>query len=373
MSEQIDVDDIFGRGAEGAAAAAEKTSGSNYRRTVYLPKIGKGKSIVLRYLTDYNDLLYAQVHQGAKTKPKPVDYPADRKWPESMKAVCRYDENLQRAGIYHDCYICDHKVASVFGRGDFAKPRVRVFALAVLREEIVGSQAMVNQGLIQPNQVSKIVGYRDKMRTVKVPRVDANGNEIQQDGKTVFDEVDEPEIVVIDQSMNTWFSFAAAAYQAYGSLCGRDFAVRQEEEGKDVKYPHMPLDRTPGLEPGTDLWNERYMQPLARMGESFHLARVLLRQSSDDYYARFFDPNQSPQDGYGSSRSNTSGQQPVQQAAAPSNDVSADRLAAMKARIQGITPQQQTEQPQQSQQRSEQPQHNPDGVQATPVGFDPIG
>lgn len=336
-----DIASMFRVGGDAAEEVTE--AGRNFRRTVYMPKIGVDNSVVIRYLTDWDELLYVKQHQGVKTKPKPAGLAADRKWPSAMGCVCRYDDQFKDAGFYSDCYVCDNKLESSFNRGGFAAAKPRVFALAVLREPVIGTAEMAAAGRIAENMVGKVAGYVDKKRTVSVPQLDANGNEVKDgEGKIIMDEIVEPEIVVINQSMTTWFSNAKALYKVLGSLCDRDIVVRQQGEGKDVQYPHIQLDKTPNLQPGTDTWRTRYLEPLAKMGESFSIPHIMVNQSSDDYIARFFDPNKEPEGGYGgkgsssSNDSNTGGAPQQQQAAAPSNDVDQDRLRNVKNRILGV-------------------------------------
>lgn len=327
--------DIFQRGGEAAQTAADSQGGGrNFRRTVYRPKIGPNSQIVIRYLLDWPEIYHISQHMGVKTKPKPGDWPEGRNYPATMGAICRYDKQFKEHGTYSDCYICDNKLQTSFGGGGFATPKVRIYSLAVLREEIFGTPEMVAQGMIKEGKVGKVVGFADKKRTVSIPRLDENGSEIKgNDGKLLLDEVEEPEIVVINEAMNTWFTNAKALYNVYGTICDRDIVVRQEGVQKDVNYPHIPMDVTPNLAPGTELWRERYLAPLEAMGTSFSIPHIMMGQSSDEYYGRFFDPSKAVSSAGGVQTQKSAPE--AQQQAAPSNDASADKLAAMRERLLG--------------------------------------
>lgn len=317
----------FGRGGDAAQQAEEAlaaTRGSNFRRTEYLPNIGKDKTVFIRYLTDSPDWYHTLQHNSVPTKSAPSDWPAQRKWPDSMSAVCRYDEAF--AGIYSDCYICDAKLVSQYGRE--CKASLRVWALAVLREEVLGTQAMVDQGMISAEQVGRRVGFKDATREV---------DETDADGKPTGKKTIEPRIVVVNKAMNNYFSGLNSMYGIYGTVCDRDYVLKQIGEKKDVEFQHIPLDPTPTHKPGTESW-AAYDEAIKAQG--LDLAAIMAEKASDDFFAKFFDPNkQAPQrekkDGEQSSGGQATQASQIQQSVAPSNDVDPDRLAAMRARIRG--------------------------------------
>lgn len=354
----------FARGGEQAVEAEEALSasrggGSSFRKTNYLPNIGKGKSIVLRYLLGSEDWYYVQSHPGAPTKGAPESWPKERKFPESMPAVCRYDDAFKAMkadpsrgimedlpAVYTDCYICDAKLQNKWGRD--CNPVVRVYTLAIIREEVIGTQEMVAKGQIKPEQVGHAVGYRDATREVEVPKKDDKGEVLKdKDGKTVTETIVEPAIIVVNQAVNNYFQGLQSLHGIYRSkgesLTDRDFIVQQNGEGKDVDYQHIPLDPIASLKPGQPAW-ERYEKAIAEQGDSVNIETILLDRSSDDFFATFFDPSKAApaRDGKSNSAngaaSTTTASAPVQQqAAAPTNDpASADALAEMRARVRGV-------------------------------------
>lgn len=328
----------------GEAAQVDSTpiggGGGSFRRTAYLPKIKPGERLALRYLDEQEDWLYADAHPSAPTKAKPDDWPKESNWPDSMPAVCRHDKAFQAdpkngiEALYNDCYICDSGLTNAWGRT--CKPVVRVWARAVLREEVVGTQAMADSGAIPANRVGKRVGYRDVKRTVNVPKRDDKGESIKDaDGKTVLEEREEIAIVVVNQAVSNYFAGLIAMASQYETIRDRDFVVTRTGEGKDTEYTHIPMDPVPGLAPGEDSW-KRYEDAIKDQGDSVDLDAIMTDRSSDDYYARFFDPSKTPTPRGGSKEGAQSGasEAPVaQQEAASSNEPDADKLAQMRARM----------------------------------------
>ena len=348
----VDMSSRFSRG--GAAAVSEdealsvaRGGSASYRKTNYLPKIGKDKHIFVRYLLDSHEWYYTMTHSFVPTKGAPNDWPKDRKFPASMPSVCRYDKMFKAdperglSAVYEDCYICDAKVKNQWDNE--CKPSVRVWTLAVIREEVIGTDDMVAQGIITADQVGRRVGFRDATREVEVPVRDDKGEVVKKDGKTVMETITEPAIIVVNQAVNNFFEGLQAIYGMFGTVCDRDFILRQNDEGKDVDFQHMNLDETPNHKPGTESW-KRYEEAIKAQGDSVNIEKIIMERSSDEYYATFFDPTkEAPKrdtsgDG-GSSSNGTSaptGAPAAQQNSAPSNEpASADALAAMRARVRG--------------------------------------
>lgn len=345
----------FAKGGEAAIDADEAAraamGGGSFRKTHYLPKIGKGNSIVLRYLLDSPDWIFVQSHPGAVTKPKPSEWAKDKAFPETMPAVCRYDKAFKAdpeqgiEAVYNDCYICDAQVVN--GWGKVAKPVVRVYTLAILREEVTGTQEMADKGQIKPEQVGRAVGYRDASREVEVPKKDDKGETIKDaEGKTVMETITEPAIIVVNQAVSNYFGGLQSLHGIYSaqgeSILDRDFIVKQNYEGKDVDYQHIPLNVIDSLKPGQPAW-ERYTKAIEDQGESVDLETLLMDRSSDEFYATFFDPTKEmPKrenkngEAAASSSSTNAGPSTAQQNAAPTSEpASADALAAMRARVRG--------------------------------------
>lgn len=345
----------FGRGGEAAVEAEEEIAasrggGASFRKTHYLPKIGKGKHIVLRYLLDSSEWWYVMSHPSAPTKGKPSDWPDGRSFPENMPAVCRYDKAFKAdpekglEAVYHDCYICDAKLVNGWGRE--CKPVIRVYTLAVVREEVVATQEMVDDPAmpqITAEHLGKSIGYRDATREVEVPKRDDKGEVIKdKDGKTVMETIVEPQIIVVNQAVNNYFNGLQSMFGIYKTVTDRDYVVKQNNEGKDVEYVHIPLEKIESLVPGAPAW-ERYPKAIEAQGDSVDIEHILMDRSSDDYYATFFDPSKeapkrggNKDDKGGSAPTSQGNSAPAaQQNAAPSNEPDPDALAAMRARMRG--------------------------------------
>ncbi len=349
----------FSRGGENAEAADEalraaRGGSGGFRKTNYLPKIGKGKSIFLRYLTESPQWVYVDSHAFAPTKGAPDWWPKDKNFPEAMPAVCRYDKAFQEVkdettgeilypAIYTDCYIDDAKLKNRWDR--LCAPAVRVYALAILREEVIGTKEMVAAGQIPAEMEGKRVGLKDSTREVEVPKRDDKGEFVKdKDDKLVVETITEPAIIVVNQAVGNYFAGLQSLYGMYGSNCDRDYAVKQQDEGKDVEFQHIPLDPIPSLKPGEPAW-ERYEKAIAEQGESVDIEAILMDRSSDDFFGLFFDPSKEAKQRGGDSKSestsSTGGQSSApakQQEAAPSNDVgSDDMLAKMRDRVRGVS------------------------------------
>lgn len=312
----------FGRGGESAVEAEEALSasrGGNFRKIHYLPKIGKGKSIFIRYILDSHEWYYANAHPAVPTKNQPANWPEGRSYPKSMPAVCRYDKTWK--GIYHDCYICDAKLINEWKRP--CNPVLRVWTLAVVREEVLGTQEMVQANQIPAEMVGKRVGFKDATREV---------DEVDAEGKPTGKQVVEPAIIVVNQAMPNFFSGLQSMYGIFGTLCDRDYVLLQKDEGKDVDYQHIHLDPSPNHKPGTPSW-DRYTQAVKDQGIS--IEAILIDRSSDEFFATFFDPSKEPTIKGKKGESTSSGPSVQQQAAAPSNDTNAEALKAMRDRVRG--------------------------------------
>jgi hypothetical protein len=308
----------FGKGGKAAAAADEAVraaSGKHFRRTPYL-SIEDGDYQIVRYLTDSPDWTYVKQHPGAPTKNGPADYKGT--WPTSMPAICRHDDAFE--GIYDDCYICDAELIDNWGKK--CTPKVRVWALAVLREEVVGTQEMADAGQIPAEKVGFLVGCRDVYREV---------DETNEKGEATGKKVKELAIVLVNFAVSNFFDGLNSAYGTYGTVCDRDFKVERKGTSKDTEYFNIGLDPTPNLKPGTEKW-QKYLDAIEE--QKVDVEEIISDRASDDYFARFFDPNKTV-----ASKSDSDSAPTTQQAAAPSNDVDPERLQALRDRVKGAAPQ----------------------------------
>lgn len=309
----------FRKGGEAAQEAAA-SSGGGFAKVEYLSIEDDGQAAV-RYLTDSPDWIFVNQHAGAPTKNKPADWPAERNWPASMPATCRYDPAFE--GQYSDCYIDDAGLTNKWDR--LCKPQVRVWALACLREEVVGTPELVAEGKCTEDQIGKRIGFRDQIRKVSRPIRDAEGKPTDQ-----TEEIEERAIVVVNFAPNNYFNALQASFSIYGSVCDRDFIVKKVGKGKDVEYSNIALDSTPNLKPGTESW-KRYETAIQEQG--IDIEKIIAEKASDEYFALFFDPNKTPPS---RGKADEKGEAARPEApAAPADDVDQDRLAAMRDRVRG--------------------------------------
>jgi hypothetical protein len=329
----------FGRGGESAGEADDALSasrGGNFRKVHYLPKIGKNKSIFIRYILDSPDWYFMNAHPSAPTKNKPSNWPEGRSYPKSMPAVCRHDKAFQaqfdKAGtlvapaMYTDCYICDSKMLNEWGKP--CNPVVRVWTIACIREEVIGTDEMVAKGVIKAEQVGKRVGFKDATREIE---------EVDAEGKLTGKKTIEPALIVVNQAVSNFFGGLQAMFGIFKTVCDRDYVLLQKDEKKDVDYQHIHMDETPNHKPGTPSW-DRYTQAIKDQG--IDLPAMLTDRSSDDFFATFFDPNKEPvikvKKGEEAAAS-PAGAPATQQSAAPSNDPDPAMLQAMRDRVRGVT------------------------------------
>lgn len=256
----------FAKGAETAEAQAKAASGT---RADFLSIKPGAQPVVLRPLSDLDEIITIDVHMGVPTKKAPKNVKED-KWPGQMSAVCQNavafqltDGDGSPTGEYEEgyghCYIHEH-MQDVLGKfkTSVAVPRVQSWGLFVLREAVRDSGS------------NKITGFRDVLEDFK-----------DKEGKAHKI----PKIVIASQSWsNFWAQFAAAAYMT-DTICDRDFAVARE----DNDYTIQPLPaKGPELRPGIPAW-QVYLDALALKGLS--VEQVITDQSSAEYYGRFFDPS----------------------------------------------------------------------------------
>jgi hypothetical protein len=305
----------FNKGGEAAVAAAE--AGGNFARLEYLGSILKGPddSVTLRFITDSagdDSWIFVKQHGFIKTKNAPADA---KSWPKVMPAICRYDSAF--AGMYHDCAICDLQITDDF---DKYKPAIRVWALACVRVPVIATQEMIDEsdGKIPPALLGKPVGYADDTREVE--QVDDKG---EPTGKKVL----EKRIIVVNQGVKNFFSYLQGIAAYHGTVCDRDVAITRVGEKIKTDFRIIPLDKTPALQPGTEKW-DRYAKAIKEQGIS--IEDRLTEMSSDEYFAKFFDPRVSAP--ASDAKGDAATPPPV---AAPSNDVNPDALKALREQVAG--------------------------------------
>jgi hypothetical protein len=300
----------FRKGAEAAADASK--GGGNFARTQFFG-IEDGKTAIVRFLTDAQDWIVVDQHQVVPTKPAPADWPAGSNWPEKMGSVCRKDPAF--AGVYDECYICDHVVDGKKVR----KAGARTWALACLREEVLGDGTDALGG---PDMKGKVVGIRDQTREVTLPEKDG------QPEKTVTEKA----IVVVNMGYKNFFSILQGFAGRYGTVLDRDYWIKRSGSSTDTTYQIVPLDPIETASGRFDLRNPEFM---ARYQSDVDLEQVISDRADDEFYARFFDPRVTVSK---EGKVEASGQQAAPPPP-PDQDVSPERMAALASRVKGYGPQ----------------------------------
>lgn len=308
----------FSTGVETLATLAKKSQGSSFSRTNFF-SLDDGEEVVVRFLTDYDDVISVTQHMGAATRPRPDWLSKEANWSPSWGCVCRNTlmgdgvtklwEVMDDAEAMPGCYVCDNvKVAGGKhdGKPDRAKPRG--WALVCIRKEILGDGSDALGG---PARKGQVVSYVDS--TIEV---------VDRDGKTS----EEKDIRVVNMGHKNFFSLLSGTHRRYGTLLDRDFAIKRVGEGLDTTYEIVHLDPIP---------NHDLRDP-AIMATYPHepLDEIVMGQAEAAYQRRFFDPTYTPPQKADAAAKGDEGA-PVQEQAKASGDVDAEHLAAMAAKIQG--------------------------------------
>lgn len=329
------------RGGRAAAerAAAEKAASDKARKSSfntwdYLrlgpPAEGDvyGESTIVRLVQDEPEWIEVKQHGFVKTKPAPADKPADKKWPATMGAVCRYtlvsDGNGGTKRWYEDCVIDDkHLAQATSAKGALydKKPGTRLWAVAVEREPILGTQEMADAGEIESFEVGSPVGYKD----VEVERTDKDGN-------TVIDK----RWLVLNFATENFFDKLLGNYNVYKTVLDRDYQITRKGSGTDTSYDIVALEpqmvdlggKTVKFDLRRSEFAEQYQPP-------FDLAEIVAEQASDDHYNWFFndDVESSWEARFGKKDDNAATSSDPAPATAAEKSANKANLEAMKARM----------------------------------------
>lgn len=236
----------------------------------WTPQKESGAVHYLRFLTDAPGFIQVAQHSSVQTKFKL----SGAKGPKVMSAVCRYDKNFGEdrvaAGhpaLYDNCAICDMQLLSQFGsKTDPAKSSNRVWALAVEREQT-------------PQKT-----FQDVMEEYFIR---------DSEGKATKNKGLRPKIVVVNMGWSNFFQrlhnqwLFSAMDPAARTILDKDAIIRRSGTGTDTEYDFIMTPATPDLAPGTPAYKV-YENELA--GRKIDLNEIIYRMSTDEYYARFFDP-----------------------------------------------------------------------------------
>jgi hypothetical protein len=344
----------FGRGGEAAREEAGKKQFGSFKKVKYLSLKDK-ESITIRLIDDSDEWPYVYQHSFVPTKGAPPDWQKDvkdadkKKWPTAMGAVCRKQKNPENGELVFpeydgECFICDHMENQKNKRGKYF-PSVKLWARALVREEVRGTQAAVDKGLCPASKIGKIIGFRDKI--IDEEQTDSEGK--------VTGTRKVPEIIVINQSSSNFFGAIQAVWDTWDTVLDRDFKITRRGEGLETEYDIVAMDPMDYKKPILDetgaetgefevvRWSLEDPEIKAKYDGFVNLEEIISEQASDQRFDTFFDTrpghehpaskkNDEKRDDAKADRESGVGTQAP--AAAPAEeDVDAEDVAAMRDRL----------------------------------------
>lgn len=350
----------FGRG--GAEAREQAKAMSNRPRTRFLT-VEDNETVYVRFIDDSPDWIRTLQHEYVPTKDAPSDFPKDAKWPTRAGAVCRRDPAFE--GMHSDCYICeemwDEEKDKAF------KPALRIWARAVIREPVIGTQEMFDKNIIKKERdIGRHVGYRDS--EVEEPEMDPKTGEATGRTKRVKN------VVIVCKGMKNFFGALQGAYDIYHTVLDRDFAVKREGKGKDTEYN---LTAMPEIKDKTgEVWTLEDDEVRAEYEQVVDLVKYITEQASDDRYARYFDPTKTPAARKKKDSGETKRPASARKAAVKEDDdeagksstpteVDPDALAAMRSRVRKTS----GPKPEEAETKGQEPEGSDDDGEDAAVNF----
>lgn len=305
---------------KGSDAIEESNVSPSYAREHFL-SIKDGESAIVRFVTDPEEWITVDQYPSVPTKPAPSDFKG--KWPEKMNAISRSDSAFE--GMYTDDWIAMNDYKTDWGKP--MTPKARVWALACLREEVIGDGTAETGG---PEHKGKRVGYRDQTREVTRTR----------DG--VDTTTTEKAIVVVNQAPNNFFGTLTSMARMYAeddkSLLQFDIRIRRTGSTTDTDYTMIALKEIVDADGKIfDLSDPETAAQYVIPG--IDLAELVTKRSSDEYYERFFDTRVSNE----SKSSSGEAASPSATASAPAQEApdahasSSSDLSALADRIKGYS------------------------------------
>lgn len=320
----------------GGDSAESMSKGAAFSRTDWFG-IEDGERAILRFVTDEPDWLTVQCHQSVPTRSTPPPgWPENGKWPQYMPAVCRKTLMEGDEPFSESCWICENlKSKDKNGNPIPFKKSGRTYALACLREEVMGTEEMVAAGSIPADKVGKRVGFRDKTREVAVTK----------DGQPTGEVRVEKAIVVVEQGWKNFFAAVTALAGIHGTVLDRDIVVIRKGTGLETDYQIVGLDPIQTKNEAGETVNLDLRDPeiAARYVHDIDLEAVVLDRISDEYYQKFFMPitegqaqaapaaQAAPVEANGAQAAPPA----AQPATVPTGEVSGERLAALASRVTG--------------------------------------
>lgn len=310
-------DDLFERGDE------DEERSSGYRERPWWWLKTEGDVAVLRFLEESDNWRKVPTHRFFPTKPEPSDN--EGKWPEQMPATCR---GGRLSGKFpQGCAIDTSGYEGRFKKGSKAED-VR-YTMAVEREQY------------EENGRKK---YRDK--EIEVPVFDQETGEVSETETITL-----PSLVLVGETMWRMMSGLKGVSEALGSLITQDIRLKliKNPSGQGSIVSAIAVGDN-GVVPRSEHWEGyQFAQKLWKPG-GLVLNREILYRASDEYWNHFFlmedgktwkqhdierggdktahTPAKSSSSG-GSSSGGSS------QSATTTAQPDADKLAKMRARIQG--------------------------------------
>ena len=267
-----------------AEAAARKAARGS---TDYLSSLLKkhNDTVIIRFVIDEPDWIEVMQHSFLKTKAAPADKPADANWPDKMGAVCRKTEREDGEPFYPECFICDHMKGS---NGKRPARGLRMWAIAVIRKEVIGTPEMAAEGKIPTDRVGQRVGLTDD--TVEVDEV--------KDGKVTGNKIKRKRYVIVNYALKNFFTQFVQFSKIYGTALDRDYMITRQGEETESTYQAVPMDiiqkpildaegAPTGEREPFDLRNPKYADAYSDHG--IDLAKIVMDRMSDRFYERFFD------------------------------------------------------------------------------------
>jgi hypothetical protein len=210
-------------------------------------------------------------------------------------------------------------------------PSIKLWARAVVRDEVLGTKAMLEAGDIEDWEVGQPVGFQDHL---------IDHEETDKEGKPTGKTVKRPEIVVINQSQQNFFGAVEANALSYGSACDRDYKVTREGSELDTTYSIVAMD--PIIEELESGKRRKWSLANAAVKAEYlkhapDLEEVITDQASDEYFARFFDTRvEAPKRGKAKEKATEVDEDGVGSGAAETEDTEdvATDVADMRARLE---------------------------------------
>lgn len=277
----------FKRGAANAQKAAQERSGAQFERLNYF-KVEDGDSVIFRPVHDGDEWYHAKLHQYIPVREDLVWDSERGDKPTHMSAVCRKDPQL---GLDGECYICDvlPKVQPNPKRKDGKYfPSTRYFVPFLIREEVRGTQEMIDAGEIpatvkgrdgkQVSTIDRVVGRQDVM--VEVQETDAEGN-------AKGDPVKKPKVVLCNLGYDNFFCHLQGFYEVPNeddeyTVLDRDFRAARAGSNTDTKY------RITDYKPRNNDIDLRDPET-RKIYDTLDIEKIILDMASEERYARWFD------------------------------------------------------------------------------------